>query len=287
MMNVYYTCPFVPRELIAACGLSPCRQAPALDTDARPEGMCSFTSAWIESLQRNIALGERFAAVFSSSCDQMRRAFDVYSQSTGKNCFLLNVPSTNTERAFGFYLNELRRLQGYLCKLSGQPIDWNRVGQSPSNEPESAEPDGAMIKIAITGGPIAASLLEHVTLLICDGGGQIVLNTTESKLKPVLSATLQDGRNPLETLARAYFNIPAIWKRPNTAYFQWLGQRVQEHRADGVILLRQSFCDVWHSQGQEITKQMTQPVLKVDLDGKGTLSAGAVSRIEAFLEALA
>jgi benzoyl-CoA reductase/2-hydroxyglutaryl-CoA dehydratase subunit BcrC/BadD/HgdB len=286
MMNVYYTCPFMPRELITACGLSPCRQTLVLDTESRPEGMCSFTSAWLDGLQRKTAESERFAAVFSSSCDQMRRAFDVFVMTPEQHGFLLNVPSTNSERAFDLYLNELRRLQGYLCKLSGQAMDWKRVNERPFQEPQAAESNGATIKIAVTGGPIAASVMEYVCSLVNDGGGEVVLKAAENDLKPALPMNLSEEKDPLETLARAYFNIPAIWKRPNTAYFQWLGQRVQEQSAEGIILFRQSFCDVWHSQGQEIAKQTARPVLEIDLDGKGTLSAGAVSRIEAFLEAL-
>lgn len=287
MTTVFYTCSFVPRELIAACGLAPCRLAPAADADERIEGLCSFVSAWLDHLEYQCQSDNGFIAVFSSCCDQMRRAFDLYTQQCGRNTFLLNAPSTATEQAFQYYVNELRRLTQYLCTISGTPLDWNRLTDLPPL-PAGNKPPQAGISIALTGGPAAASVLQRIGDIVQRHGAEIVSNTTESAWCADLSGfnPLDQSRDPLETLARAYSNIPAIWKRPNTAYFTHIRTLAEKHRFQGLILLRQSFCDLWHGQGYLLRKQSSLPVLELDLDGKSTLSPSAASRIEAFVETL-
>lgn len=287
MMNVYYTCPFVPRELIAACGLSPCRVIPASQTGCRIEGMCSFTAAWLEFLEQKTGSGESFISIFTSACDQMRRAYDLFSMRCPQNTFLLNVPATTTEHALAYYRQELVRLQDYLCACSGNRPDWHGVRPGLQNQTPSELPCKTRIKIAITGGPVAQPILESVCAMLDACNARIVLNATENTLSPHSFHTASEDADPLATLARAYFDVPAIWRRPNTAFYEWFAPLARKHEIDGVILFRHNCCDLWHSQTQQLHQHASLPVLELDLDGKAAMPQSAFSRLEAFIEALA
>ncbi|MCE5185149.1 MAG: 2-hydroxyacyl-CoA dehydratase family protein [Planctomycetaceae bacterium] len=283
MKTVYYTCPFVPKELIAACGLLPMRSVPALQADIRIEGMCSYAAAWLEELEQRVDSGEDFIAVFSTACDQMRRAFDLYHQSE-QSSFLLNVPSMTTENSFRYYVQELRRLEQFLCSISGETPDWRRNCRQTANKVELTRPNKA---IAITGGPLNSMIYKSIERLLSEGAAGVVFDATEGALTPELVGIDAAGENdPLEAIARIYFELPAIWRRPNNSYYQWMAQACNAAGADAIILVRHVFCDLWHGQGPELSKRLSVPVLELNVDGQGELPVAAVSRIEAFLEAL-
>lgn len=284
MNNVYYTCPFVPRELIAACGLSPCRMIPAAQNDCRSEGMCSFASAFLQQLQRQQTGGQSPVMVFTTACDQMRRAYDVFCRQSDGESFLLNVPSTTTEQAFALYVQELRRLQDFLCARSGTKPNWNQSSPLPPDKNDRALSSKATIRILAAGGPVPESLWQSVQRLLAAKDACIAANATENALRT--SRAIANRDDAFETLAKSYFQIPAIWRRPNTAYFEHIAELASANQTHAIICFRHNFCDLWHAQVQELSK-LGLPLLELELDGKSDLPASATSRLEAFLEALA
>ena len=126
-MTVAYTCPFVPAEWIKAHGLEASRIVPGrLGHGGMMEataGFCPFARALLNDL------GHRpndTAAVFTTVCDQMRRAAEVSAaRCPNRPCFVMNVPATwQTPAAMAMYVDELRRLGGFLVGLGGrEPTD--------------------------------------------------------------------------------------------------------------------------------------------------------------------
>lgn len=282
MTNVYYTSSFVPPELIAACGLTPHRLAAVASTDAdsRREGVCSFAAAWLSALEQKQASGEFFLSVFSSACDQMRRSFDLPAAHNPDRTFLLNVPATTTEHALAYYKQELNRLAEFLCGVSGQSPDWTRAARC--TEPQSAS-GSARIRIAVIGEATPHSILTALRSAAARFDAS-VLDLTENTVVPRTVTGLSLCADPFDHLACAYFELPAIWKRPNEYFYQNLARNAHDHRVSGVIVLRHSFCDLWRTAKPEITRQLALPVLELDLDGGSTLSQWALSRLEAFME---
>jgi benzoyl-CoA reductase/2-hydroxyglutaryl-CoA dehydratase subunit BcrC/BadD/HgdB len=268
----------VPPELIAACGLTPCRLAPIDDTDARREGLCSFAAAWLSALQRKQAAGESFVSIFTSACDQMRRSFDLLAAQNSDRTFLLNIPATTTENAFAWYKQELSRLAEFLCGISGQTPDWTKAVASPAAR---CIHNQTRLRIAVTGESTPETILHSLQSIVSRFDAS-VLDFTDNVMSPQ-DINLADA-DPLERLARANFELPAIWKRPNTAFYQWLSRKALDHHVSGIIVLRHNFCDLWRTAKPEMINQLAQPVLELDLDGQGRLSEWAVSRIEAFVE---
>jgi benzoyl-CoA reductase/2-hydroxyglutaryl-CoA dehydratase subunit BcrC/BadD/HgdB len=291
MTTVYYTCSFVPAELIAACGCEPQRLIPSIENSlfSQTEGVCSFTQSWLDVLTKNSLDTDR-VVVFTTSCDQMRRAFDVYHRRAANKAFLLNIPSTTTPETLDYYSQELKRLKDFLCEVSSNSFDESRLKHLMLDHvPDKDKPAGNNgLNIAFTGGPVSASLYNAVILLLQAYNGKVCLDATEDKLirRHLKFRPDQIQQNPFRELTRAYFQLPAIWKRPNDTFYNWLSLETRKKNIDGIILFRHLFCDMWHGEVYEFKHRLDIPVLDIHLDGTSTLSAWAVSRIQSFMEML-
>ena len=127
MMTVAYTCPFVPAEWVRAHGLEPSRIVPGRLGHGGPveatEGLCPFARALLNDLARR---PDGVAAVFTTVCDQMRRAAEVFAaRCPDRPSFVMNVPATwQTPVAMAMYVDELHRLGRFLVSLGGrEPTD--------------------------------------------------------------------------------------------------------------------------------------------------------------------
>ncbi|MCX5676101.1 MAG: 2-hydroxyacyl-CoA dehydratase family protein [Planctomycetota bacterium] len=121
MKTVIYSSPFVPAEWIAAHGVRPRRIRPdpaAASPSAGPlMGVCPYARAFMGEVLSAPAAG---AAVFTTTCDQMRRAAEWAGRGGGPPVFLMNVPATwQTPAAARLYRDELRRLGRFLVRLGG------------------------------------------------------------------------------------------------------------------------------------------------------------------------
>lgn len=64
------------------------------------------------------------SAVFTTTCDQMRRVAEMIGRECPVPSFLFHVPATwQTVGACGLYCSELERLGRFLCRLGGAPPD--------------------------------------------------------------------------------------------------------------------------------------------------------------------
>ena len=95
MRTVAYSCPFVPAEWIAAHALEPVWMFPSASAPGeavrRREGLCPYARASVNALTRPPVPD---AAVFTTVCDQMRRAVELCGAALDLPVFLMNVPST-------------------------------------------------------------------------------------------------------------------------------------------------------------------------------------------------
>jgi hypothetical protein len=80
-------------------------------------GACAYAQAFVEQARA----WDQGPIVFSTVCDQMRRAADQLCLSSDRPVFLLNVPATwQTAAARGLYRAEVERLGAYLVRQGGQ-----------------------------------------------------------------------------------------------------------------------------------------------------------------------
>lgn len=122
-LEVFVTSPWVPPEWIQAHGLKP-RGAWFGETkqpSAVPEGVCGFA----RRLADLAGAHPEAAFVFTTACDQLRRAADAARARAHPRVFLFNLPATwQSSTARRLYHAELTRLGRFLETLGGcSPTD--------------------------------------------------------------------------------------------------------------------------------------------------------------------
>lgn len=321
MGRVIYTCPFVPREWIAAHGLDPVRIMPGTrHVCHETEGACPFMSAFISSA---VCARDAVCIVMTTVCDQMRRGYDLLKHAAETPVFLMNVPTTwQTSQAQALYVSELHRLGSFLQACGGSSpspgvlaeimrdsddkrcalrnardtvpgrtfseaiAEFNSTGSSAVLQED--QPAAKPLRLALLGGPLLREQLA-VFDVVAASGGKIVLDGSETGER-TLPRPFDRSRlsvDPLFELADAYFgSIPDVSRRPNTGLYDWLRHEVAERQVQGVILVRQTWCDLWHAEAARLKAFLDAPLLDLDLDAFG-IEPRAVTRMEAFMEMLA
>jgi len=320
--EVIYSCPFIPAEWIAAHGLSPKRIHPRTTrkVNESSEGVCSYARAFINE---TAAFDANCSVIFTTVCDQMRRAPDLYSLSNRKPFFLMHVPTTWKNRSsWDLYKSELCRLSRFLCSIGGAPpsdekliqvmmdfndrrrilrnarkylparkfseaiMDFHYDGSIPQLDRPAVETGG--VPLAVVGAPL---LKPHLDLfdIVEKGGGELVLNATTSGERTMAAPFDMDNimDDPLSVLVDAYFNaIPDAFRRPNDLLFSWLESTIRERDVKGVIFLRYTWCDTWRGEEQRIKEWCGLPLIGIDPGVDYAINKSAVNRIQSFLEIL-
>ncbi|MGB2965921.1 MAG: 2-hydroxyacyl-CoA dehydratase family protein, partial [Phycisphaerae bacterium] len=281
-MNVVYSSPFVPPEWIAAHGARPERIRPesgaATRSMAPVAGMCPYARAMIGEV---LASHDGEVAVFTTTCDQMRRAAGWVALEAPAPVFLFNVPATHATPAARLYLDELHRLGRFLARLGGsepsrdklaavsESYDDRRrqlrdalgilapreasevIAECDRNERPRLQgaccslPHG--IPVAVIGGPLMRGDA-RVFDWIEEAGGAVVLDGTESGARtlptPFDRRRLRD--DPVLEIVDAYFGrIPDAFRRPDDALVAWLRRELAASGARALIIWRYVWCDLW------------------------------------------
>lgn len=295
MKAVLYTSAYVPAKWIAAHGLEPVRLAPSGQAEVPPvlnrEGVCPFVRAFVsEALARHDAA----AIVLTTTCDQMRRGFDVVARAGRTPAFLLNMPHTLRSPATRrLYADELHRLGDFLTDVGGTtpcPEQLARVmlryedGGSPANE----LPRGVPVALV---GPSLRKGDSGIFDAIRECGGYVALDATEAgergRHRPFDRRAIKE--DPFLELADAYLNgVVDVFARPNDSFYDWLTRRLKQQDIRAIILHRYVWCDLWHVEFERLKARTGLPVLDLDMGGDSSPTEGRIrSRIGAFMEMLA
>lgn len=323
LITVLYSCPFVPAEWVAAHGLRPSRVIPAAAGSAgATTGLCPYAQSFVRHVCNDEEAG---AVVLTTTCDQMRRASESIVRSTNLPLFLFHVPATwQTMGSQNLYLAELKRLGRFLQQRGGEAptskqlaevidgfdktrsrlkdargrlsprrfseaiAEFHRTGEFTDDGAAPAESGLSGVPIALVGGPLLA---DHFDLFdrIEAAGGRVVLDATTTGERtlpgPFDRRRLRD--DPLATLADAYFgSIADAFRRPNTALYTWLREKIAERGVRGIIYRSYVWCDTWHAEAQRLKEWADAPVLTIVSDDEAGTIGHAASRIESFLEML-
>jgi benzoyl-CoA reductase/2-hydroxyglutaryl-CoA dehydratase subunit BcrC/BadD/HgdB len=269
------------------------------------------------------ALRDGHAAVFTTTCDQMRRAAEWAAREASSPVFLFNVPATyGAPAAARLYRDELHRLGRFLARLGGsepsretlagvlESYDDRRrelrdtlglVGPREASEAMAAfDLDGRAqtgaargslphgFPVAVVGGPLMRGDV-RVFDWIEEAGGVVVLDGTESGARtfpaPLDRRRLRD--EPVLELVDAYFGrIPDVFRRPDDALVAWLGRELDSSGARAVILWRYVWCDLWAASVARLRELGRLPVLDLDVSGDEGTDRRTANRLQAFLEVL-
>lgn len=296
--------PFVPPEWLCAHGVCSVR-LPILQPPApMPMGVCAYAGAYVHALREAPVQG----AVFTTACDQMRRAAEMAARECSYPVFLLHAPATwQTSSAHRLYASELARLGGFLCRLGGErpsnaslaevmnaydtvrrrlrdarPWMPARVFASAlrkcQSDPNTALPAfpgipdcGQGIPVAVVGPELPERFWDLFDFIEARGG-RLVLDATGNGERtwpaPFDRRALHD--DPFGELAGAYFSgIPDAFRRPNTLLYQWLQREFAARGVRGVVFIRRLWCDTWAAEEARLREWTTLPVVAVDADDEG------------------
>jgi benzoyl-CoA reductase/2-hydroxyglutaryl-CoA dehydratase subunit BcrC/BadD/HgdB len=266
--------------------------------------MCPFARAFSEYAACVEAVD---GVVFTTSCDQMRRAPELAALWRGQPVFLMNVPATRQSSiAERMYVAELQRLGRYLRSLGGREPNSDRLirtilEREETQQPQSPEPpadkppvapvdavdSAARIRLAIAGGPIPEN--SPFIQQLEQAGGTVVLDATDGgeRTWPATSSRGRLRTDPLGELARSHLAIPSVHQRPNDALFAWLQAEIVARSVRGLILRRYVWCDLWHAEARRLADMLDVPVLDLEMDGDcEEIDAPAMSRVEGFIDML-
>ena len=301
MKTVLYTSPYVPAEWIEAHGLEPCRVVPSGGACApavlNGQGVCPFVRTFCSHV---LSAQGACGIVMTTTCDQMRRAFDVVAQRAAVPALLMNVPRTwQTVAARRLYMGELERLSDFLIHTGGtrptgdclaEVMRACEEGSRWRNRWAEAHPTAyPVIPVALVGGPMRTQDLALFDL-IREYGGFVALDATEGgeagRHRPFDRRRLED--EPFLELADAYFDgIADVARRPNDGFYDWLGLHLKERDIRGVIVHRYPWCDLWHAEVERIRQCTGLAVLDLDAGGDDAPDDGRRrTRIGAFMEIL-
>jgi benzoyl-CoA reductase/2-hydroxyglutaryl-CoA dehydratase subunit BcrC/BadD/HgdB len=289
---IVYTCPYVPAEWIVAHGLRPRRLIPlpveGIVAIPRIEGLCPYARAFVNDVA---ASDDIDGIVVTTTCDQMRRVFDLLVRRVDIPAFLLNVPSTwQTVAAQRLYLDELKRLGRFLVRLGGREPDNEQLVRTMLDQDDGngvhSTPYGYGVPLALVGGP----LMQRDRVLfdvVEECGGRIVLDATETGQRGVCRPF--DRRrlveDPLMELADAYFRIPDASRRPNSELYQWLKAQLERAGARGILFHHYVWCDKWRAEFARLQEWAKLPVLRLDSEGDGRMNMARLhGRIQAYME---
>jgi hypothetical protein len=286
-----------------------------------PEGVCAFAQSAL-----NLAESHPGAAlVFTTACDQMRRAADAATAQPAARIFLFNLPATwQSPAARKRYHAECARLGQFLISLEtpnpiGEPLltvmldqetrraalrqfiqqhparpaaealaSFFDTGVVPSSVPTEAGLERPGIPLALIGGPLLPSqwaLFDDIE----SAGGRVVLNATEpgERCLPPPCPIPSPGQPPLRTLADHYFDHAVdAFHRPNARLYDWLGPRLQQRQVRGLVLWVHVGCDLWRAEAASLKDAFHLPVLVLDAHVERSGGLRDTNRLAAFLESL-
>lgn len=325
-MEVYLASPWIPREWVEVHGLVPrgLFSAPAFGTLTlrMAEGICSFAQQSLELARMHGAQGN--AVVFGSSCDQMRRGFDIVGVPQGTRAFLFNLPATwQSGAAWRLFRAEFDRFTRFLeriggCRQSDESVaavidsardtrtrlrsSWNKLsargfaeciarfhwdGRAIVERASDADGDTG-VPVAVVGGPLTQAqlgILDAIEL----AGGRVAVNATETCERSLGLETPVPGRvaGNIDCLAQFFFSrIIDVWQRPNTRLYAWLRERIEERNVRGIVLWHHVACDLWRAEAASLREAFNLPILTLDSEQARSDDLRLLHRIAAFMEIL-
>ena len=294
-LKAYFSSPFIPPELISACGFEPVNKLQHTDNSNSNiiAGVCAFARNFAHQACQ---IDQNDIQIFTTCCDQMRRIFELAKPKNPNNIFLFNMPATwQSKASFLLYKSELKRLINWLCNISGVNFSENSLELKAENyEPIQTLSTNTTYTKAYKNIPkiafIAGCLLPQEKWIfneIESSGCEITLNLTSSNYRRNLYSKIDKNLfSSFDSLCKLYFeSIHDAFRRPDFKFQNWIKSKIKSELVDGVIFQHYIWCDTWQAQAVAFANSLEIPVLNLDCDSESILNRQRlVTRIQAFIE---
>lgn len=143
-------------------------------------------------------------------------------------------------------------------------------------------------RIMITGCPTAQGTTKLIEV-IEECGAVVVAQETCSGMKP-LDLQVDESGDPLEAIARKYFNLPCSCMTPNKGRTELIGRLAREFKVNAVIDLVWQACHTYniesHLVDRFVREQLGLPYMKVETDYSESDRERIKVRVQTLIEML-
>jgi len=253
-----------------------------LELTQKPESETAFQH-WFEEVRKMKAFLEETLGVDITD-DSLREAIRTMNRwrdrLMGLNEFSMSDPVyiKGGERVLVNQRVAASPVQTYLLDEVYAELESRRSSGNP------AAPAGAP-RILLTGVPVGLTVTK-IFQLIEDSGGVVVVQESCTGVKPLYENVSEHG-DPLEAIARKYFNLPCSCFTPNEERFVLLDRLVDAFKVDGIVDLVWMACHTYNVESFQVrqwAKRIDRPFLKVETDFSPSDTEQLRTRIESFLE---
>lgn len=155
------------------------------------------------------------------------------------------------------------------------------------SEGTSAAPEGSP-RVLLTGCPTAQGSTKVIEV-IEESGAIVVAQETCSGLKP-LDIMVDEEGDPLEAIARKYFQLPCSCMTPNKGRMELIGRLCREYRVNAVVDLVWQACHTYNVESFLIERFVRQdlglPYMKVETDYSDSDRERLRVRVQTLVEML-
>ncbi len=339
--RIGWLCSYVPEEIIIAAGLEPVRIQGQVEMVKEADSYMSLNNCPYLKNILDSGLQNKFknleGIIFSSSCDGMRRLYDIWTHHVQMPfSYMLEIPKNKDGNAIGYFSEQLYGLKTRLEKVFEVNISDDKLLKAVGlmndhrkimiklfeRQKESPSPYKGSELLALcleemtrpkneTTGKIK-NFLERVKLpksledksprilvignvidklnlfqMMESVGGSVVAFDTCLALRHY-SEAVEEGRNPIESIARRYLHKPSCARMPGfVERIERVERLIQDYSVDGIIYSTGKFCDYGMFEAPVIEKRLQNrrfPFLILENDYVWGDEGRVRTRIEAFVE---
>lgn len=271
-----YTCKYTPVELLEALG-GECvliNSQTMSFSAAESEGHSNLCCHCKALLQHCLSGGIR-EFVFVNCCDSVRRIYDIVKEKGDYDfIFFLDLPRTGGECSVNRFKDELLRLYREYSAYKGTAFSPEKF--YGSFKEESIYPNGEFI--ALTGARVSRETKKIIE---------------ENSVYPVADLTCSGNRNPILTERYESFE-DAAYEYAHALLAQVPCMRMADISSrkaltihpniKGIIYHTVKFCDYYSFEYENLRRESTLPMLKIETDFTPLSSGQLSTRLEAFCE---
>lgn len=271
-----YTCKYTPVELLESLG-GECvliNSQTMSFSAAESEGHSNLCCHCKALLQHCLSGGIR-EFVFVNCCDSVRRIYDIVKEKGDYDfIFFLDLPRTGGECSLNRFKDELLRLYREYSAYKGTSFSPEKF--YGSFKEESIYPKGEFI--ALTGARVSRETKKIIE---------------ENSVYPVADLTCSGNRNPILTEKYESFE-DAAYEYAHSLLAQVPCMRMADISSrkaltihpniKGIIYHTVKFCDYYSFEYENLRRESTLPMLKIETDFTPLSSGQLSTRLEAFCE---
>lgn len=249
-----------------------------LELTQKPKDTDAFEHWKAELRKLRTALEERFAVEITDS--KLHAAITAMNRERDLRLKLAGLMKDDNPPITGIELLSMKSL------ISCLPDDIGQYEKALMELPARERNNSSRTRVLVTGVPMPHGA-EKVLQIIEDAGGIVVCQENCTGVKPIMDNVDESG-DPLDAIARKYFNIPCSVMTPNTGRIELLRKLCSEFKPDCVIDVIWQACLTYdvesHAIKQFCTEEAHLPYMKIETDYFPSDSARINNRIQALFE---